>query len=58
MDALAGVYELADFAALARSNVHRHLTHLVSMLATLATADRLLLWQRPRAIPAEAAPAA
>ncbi len=33
------------------------LTHLVSMLATFATAYRLLLWQRPRAIPAEAVPA-
>jgi asparagine synthase (glutamine-hydrolysing) len=34
------------------------LTHLVSMLATFATAFRLLLWQAPRAMPAEAVPAA
>ncbi len=30
------------------------LTHLVTMLATVATAFRLLLWQPPRAVPAEA----
>jgi len=34
------------------------LTHLVSMLATFATAYRLLLWKRPTAIPSEAVPAA
>lgn len=34
------------------------LTHLVSMLATFAAAYRLLLWQQPCAIPAEAVPPA
>jgi len=44
--------------------VHRHweagedLTHLVSMLATFASAYQLLLWQRPAAPPPEALPAA